>query len=116
MEIHALQVYTNAAYILFRKHVDKSTRFHVRVTGDPLVFLVVHDKAKQWAPDVKVRRGRPRINRYRPRTDMIKEKMKSGKKAAKKKGKMKNCTTCGLDDHKTSECFTKSADNTCTGL
>lgn len=70
------------------------------------------------APDVKVVRGRVRINRYRPRIEMIKEKMKkSGKKGSqkKKKGKSK-CTNCGLDDHKTSECFTKSVDMTSIGL
>lgn len=47
MEIHALQVYTNAVYKLFQKQVDISTRYHVRVTRDPTVFLAVHDKAKQ---------------------------------------------------------------------
>ncbi|RLN38640.1 hypothetical protein C2845_PM01G34390 [Panicum miliaceum] len=47
MEIHALQVYTNAAYKLFQKQVDISTRYNVRITTDPSVFLVVHDKAKR---------------------------------------------------------------------
>jgi hypothetical protein len=47
MEVHAIQVYTNAAYMLFRKQVDISTRYHVRVTSNPLEFLVVHDKAKK---------------------------------------------------------------------
>ncbi|CAL5028464.1 unnamed protein product [Urochloa decumbens] len=47
VEIHALQVYTNAANMVFRKQVDKSTRYHVRTTSNPLVFLVVLDKAKQ---------------------------------------------------------------------
>jgi len=43
---------------------------------------------------------------------MIKEKMmkKSGKTMQKmtKKGKTKKKCTCGLDGHKTSECFSKS--------
>ncbi|WVZ50885.1 hypothetical protein U9M48_002092 [Paspalum notatum var. saurae] len=47
IEIHALQVYTNASYMLFRKQVDKSTRYHVSATDDPTIFLAVHDKAKR---------------------------------------------------------------------
>jgi hypothetical protein len=47
-----MQVYTNAAYELFRLQVDKSTRYNVVATNDPSVFMVVHDKAKRrerWA-------------------------------------------------------------------
>jgi hypothetical protein len=47
IEIHAMQVYTNAAYELFRSQVDKSTRYNVDDTNAPSVYLVVHDKAKQ---------------------------------------------------------------------
>ena len=54
IEIHALQVYTNASYKLFSKQVDKSTRYNVRLTNDSSVFLVVHDKAKLRERDARV--------------------------------------------------------------
>ncbi|CAN6201257.1 unnamed protein product [Urochloa humidicola] len=57
------------------------------------------------ALDVKVVCGRPTINRYRPRAEIIKEKMqKKGSHLKKKnKKKRKKCTSCDLDNHKTSE-------------
>ena len=55
----------------------------------------------------------PRINRYKPWL-IIKEKMKmagkKGKQIQKKGISKKKCNTCGLDDRKTSECFTKSVE------
>lgn len=68
-------------------------------------------------PDVKIKRGRPRMNRYKGRLDIIKEKMKrSGRKSTKKKKKGKACRTCGLDDHKETECLTKSVVITSTEM
>jgi hypothetical protein len=55
MEIHALQIYTNAAYRLFQRQVDISTCYHVRVSDDPNVFLAVHDKAKWKESYARVR-------------------------------------------------------------
>jgi hypothetical protein len=62
-------------------------------------------------PEVKIKCCRARINQFRGRLEIIKEKMMNKsekKKMMKKKKKGKIYTICGLDDHKTTECFTKS--------
>ena len=52
MEIHALQVYTNAVYKLFQKQVDISTRYHVESLGTlqcSLLFMTKPKKKERYA-------------------------------------------------------------------
>jgi hypothetical protein len=63
-------------------------------------------------PEAKRVNNRPRIIRYKSRLDLIQNKLKKKRvtNGSKKKKSKTRCTTCGLEDHKASECHTKTVD------
>jgi hypothetical protein len=63
-------------------------------------------------PEAKRVSNRPRVTRFKSRLDIIQKKLKKKRvtMGSKKKKSKSKCTTCGLEDHKASECHTKIVD------